>query len=116
MKPSSCKNKGRKFQQFIVSKLLDAFSQLQEDDISSRSMGASGTDILLSPYAKKFIPYSIECKHQETIKLYDWWEQTCNNSEKLTNPLLILRKNRKPALVVIDLENFLQLLKLQKDD
>lgn len=112
MKTSSCKAKGRKFQNDIVSELLKTFQGvLEEDDITSRSMGCQGTDILLSPQAKKYINYSIEAKNQETIKLYDWWEQTVKNTSQDTKPLLILRKNRKPPLVVMDLNEFLDILK-----
>ena len=62
MKPSSAKAKGRLMQQQLMRALLAKFPQLEKDDITSRSMGANGSDLLLSPAARKLIPYDFECK------------------------------------------------------
>ena len=35
------------------------------DDIVSRTMGLSGSDIVLSPQAQEAIPFNIECKRHE---------------------------------------------------
>ena len=70
MKTSSGKAKGRRLQNKIRDVLLEHFSeQLEPDDIRSQIMGMSGEDIVLSPAARKIIPYSFECKNQEKLKL-----------------------------------------------
>ena len=64
MRPSSCKAKGRRFQQQIAADILAAFPNLGEDDVRSTSMGASGEDIQLSTSARTLFPYSVEAKNQ----------------------------------------------------
>jgi len=63
IKTSSAKAKGRKFQQSIRDRILEAFAdELEKDDVLSTSMGASGVDIQLSPLAQKVFPISVEAK------------------------------------------------------
>jgi hypothetical protein len=65
------------------------------DDVVSRTMGNSGSDIILSPEIKKIIPFEIECKNHSdgtwsgTYK--SSFEQTFNREQV---PLLIRRKSR----------------------
>ena len=56
--PKSSKAKGRKLQNFVRDQLRVAFPCLEEDDVKSQTMGMPGEDIVLSPAARKQIPYS----------------------------------------------------------
>ncbi len=49
--------------------ILENFKQLEPDDVVSTLMGDSGTDIKLSPAARKLFPYSPECKNQEKMNV-----------------------------------------------
>ena len=71
MKTRSAKNKGKRLQNSVRDILLETFTQLEEDDIKSTTMGESGEDIQLSPAARKLIPYAIECKNQEKINIWE---------------------------------------------
>ena len=51
MKPQSAKAKGRKLQQGICNLIVSSFPELNADDVLSRSSGAGGVDIMLSPLA-----------------------------------------------------------------
>ena len=69
---SSCKAKGRRFQQGVCAALLEVGKQhgLVADDIKSTSMGVSGLDVLLSPAAKRALgDLAIECKNVETLNV-----------------------------------------------
>ena len=66
MKPRSAKNKGRRLQNFVRDLLRKTFPKLEDDDIKSQTMGMPGEDIVLSPAAKRAIPYSFECKNCPT--------------------------------------------------
>ena len=55
--PRSSKAKGRKLQNMMRDALRDAFPLLEEDDIKSQTMGMTGEDIVLSPAARKSIPF-----------------------------------------------------------
>ena len=110
MKTSSAKAKGRVLQQRVRDLILEAFPQLEADDVRSTGMGQSGADIQLSPAAQKLFSYAVECKNQERLSLWDSYDQACSNSGNL-EPLLVVKKNRRKPLAVIDLEKFIELLK-----
>ena len=110
MKPQSAKAKGRKLQQWVRDILLEAFPSLEPDDVRSTSMGAGGEDVQLSPAARRLFPYSVECKSVEKLNVWGAYEQAEANSGE-HEPILIMKKNRKKPLVVMDAEAFVNLLK-----
>ena len=110
VKPSSAKAKGRVLQQKVRDLILEAFPQLEPDDVRSTGMGQSGADIQLSPAAQKLFTFAVECKNQERVSLWDSYDQACSNAGKL-EPLLIIKKNKRKPLAIIDLEKFMELIK-----
>ena len=110
MKTRSAKNKGKRLQNTVREVLLEAFKSLEPDDIRSAIMGDSGEDIQLSPAARKIIPYSIECKNQEKLNIWSALEQAEDNSKEFT-PVLIFKRNRSKTYVVLEISDFLGLLK-----
>jgi hypothetical protein len=111
MKTASSKAKGRKLQQLVRDKILDAFPRLEPDDVKSTSMGASGEDIQLSPAARRWFPFSTECKSRATVSVYAWYQQAKTNSPTGMEPLLVIKQNNSKPLVVIDLDSFMELVK-----
>ena len=110
MKPQSAKAKGRKLQQWVRDVILESFPSLEADDVRSTSMGAGGEDVQLSPAARRLFPYSVECKSVEKLNVWGAYEQAEANSGE-HEPLLIMKKNRKKPLVVLDAEAFIDLIK-----
>jgi len=108
MKTASIKNKGRLLQKWVVYQILSRFSALTEDDVTSRSMGAGGEDVLLSPKARSKFPFSIECKNTQRINLYKFYEQAVQNSKDSHEPLLIVKSNGRKPLAVVDCEWFIR--------
>ena len=108
--PRSVKAKGRALQNTLRDKLRKAFPGLHEDDIKSQTMGMTGEDIILTPAARKKIPYSFECKNQERIQIWKFLEQTESNSGDYT-PILVVKKNRTKPYVVLDLDKWIDLVK-----
>jgi hypothetical protein len=111
VKPASAKNKGRAAQKQVRQHLIEVLG-IDPLDIESRSMGASGADLILSKAAREKFPYAVEVKNQERLNIWDAWKQSETNGQKegLT-PLLVIRRNRQKPLVVLDLEDFLCVLK-----
>lgn len=62
MKPASGKAKGRNHQKAVRECILRFYPELGPDDVVSRSMGARGEDLILSPAARRRLPVSFECK------------------------------------------------------
>ena len=111
MKTRSAKNKGKRLQNKVRDILLETFKEnLEPDDIKSAIMGDSGEDIQLSPAARKLIPYSIECKNQEKLNIWGALEQAEKNSGD-SKPVLIFKRNRSKTYVVLEIEDFIDLIK-----
>tara|TARA_B100000029_G_scaffold495966_1_gene561629 strand:+ start:1544 stop:1885 length:342 start_codon:yes stop_codon:yes gene_type:complete len=110
MKPRSAKNKGKRLQNKVRDLILEKFnSKLEQDDVRSITMGDSGEDILLSPAARKVFPFSVECKAQERLSIWEALEQAESNSGNHT-PLLIFKRNRSKTYAVLEFDELLKLL------
>ena len=115
-KVKSSKAKGRRLQNFVRDALRYVFIEkwtklpkLEDDDIKSQTMGMCGEDIVLSPAAKKIIPYSFECKNKERLDLWKSLEQAEGNSQD-RNPCLVFKRNRSKVYVALEFEHFLELI------
>ena len=117
MKIKSAKAKGRNLQNLVRDKLRKIFVEewklfpkLENDDIKSQTMGMGGEDIVLSPTAKKLIPYSFECKNTERLNLWGSLQQCQDNCEDRT-PVLVFKKNRSKVYAVIEFDTLIKLIK-----
>ena len=108
--PRYSKTKGRKLQNLLRDLLRVAFPSLEEDDVKSQSMGMPGEDIVLSPAARKVIPYSFECKNVERLQFWSAVEQCEANCKENISPAIVIKKNRKDPMVAIPLDVFLGLV------
>ena len=109
MKTQSRKAKGRRLQQQFMQLLIEKLD-IDPEDIESRSMGAHGEDLIMSKAARNKFPYSIECKNQERMNIWSAWDQA-NNNKGIYEPLVVIKKNGVKPLVVLDAENFLDMIK-----
>jgi len=112
MKPSSAKNKGRLLQQWVRDQILSRFKSLDKDDVRSTSMGAGGEDIQLSPAVRKKLPISIEVKRRKAAlkTVYDFLDQAAHHGKG--EPVVFFRADRKPWVVMIDIEHYIELIKV----
>jgi hypothetical protein len=107
VRPQSAKAKGRRLQQYARDRFLAVFKMLGADDISSRSMGAAGEDLLLSPRARRFIPFSVECKNQEALNIWKALEQADRGDR---DPLLVFKRNHSDTYCALPFDALLDLL------
>jgi len=83
---------------------------LEDGDIRSTSMGASGVDVIMSPAAiKLFGPMAIECKNQEALNVTKIYFDHAAKYPKAVN-LLVHKRNNTSPLVTLTLKDFLSLL------
>ena len=108
MKTSSAKAKGRKLQQDVRDKITTLLKPwgIVAEDVKSTSMGAGGEDVQLSPFARSFLPISIECKRNKSFAVYKMYDQAVANGEDY-EPVLVIRGDHKKPLVVVDLDHYL---------
>ena len=109
IKTSSAKAKGRNLQKWVREKLIEELN-IHPEDIESRSMGAGGEDLIMARAAREKFPHSVECKNVEKLNVWEAYEQAktnCGNYE----PIVVMKKNHKKPLVVVDAEYFIGLFK-----
>ena len=106
MKTQSAKAKGRRLQQWVRNLLIEKLD-VHPEDVESRSMGAGGEDLIMARAARKKFPYSIECKNQERINIWNAYQQANTNSGKY-EPILFIKRNKHKPLVVVDAEHFIR--------
>ena len=107
MKTSSAKAKGRRLQQWFRDVLIEKLD-VHPEDIESRSMGAGGEDLIMARAARSKFPYSIECKNQESVNVWNAYEQAKENSGDY-EPIVVLKRNNTKPLVLIDADYFVRL-------
>ena len=117
MKISSSKAKGRRLQNYVRDILRRIFidewtkyPRLEPDDIKSQTMGMTGEDIVLSPRARGYIPYSFECKNVEKLNIWDSIKQ-CESNCGDRCPVLVFKRNGTDVYAVLKFENFVNLIK-----
>lgn len=76
-------------------------------------MGAGGEDVQLSPKAREFVSYTIECKNRKAIAVFKDYQQACGHKD--AEPLVILKQNQSMPLALVDARHFFDLLQKQKD-
>ena len=86
--------------------LLYTSDAADEEDIESRSMGAGGEDLIMARAARKKFPYSIECKNQEKLNIWEAYNQACDNAGHY-EPIVVIKRNNQKPLVLIDAEYFM---------
>ena len=109
MKTQSAKSKGRRLQQWIRDLLIEKL-EIHPEDIESRSMGAGGEDLIMARAARESFPYSVECKNQEKINIWESYKQAEDNSKDY-EPIVVLKRNNQKPLILVDAEYFVNLHK-----
>ena len=109
MKTQSAKAKGRNLQKWVVNKLIETFD-IHPEDIKSCSMGAGGEEVVMARAARERFPFSVECKNVEKLNVWDAYEQAKANSNGY-EPIVVMKKNHKKPLVVLDAEHFIEMVK-----
>lgn len=116
MKPHSAKAKGRRLQTAVAELILERFPELEQDDVRTAIMGESGEDLKFSPAARRLLGISVECKNVEKLNVWKSWEQCVTNAPDTVSPVLAIKRNRSPMLVVVELNFLLQLIRTANDD
>ena len=113
----AAKAKGRTLQNWVRDKLLALFCDhypefsITQEDIKSQTMGMLGEDIIITPHARKYHPFTYECKNTERLEMWKAIEQAeKNNSFKSYRSIIVFKKNRKEPHVAMSWDTFESLL------
>lgn len=110
MKPASARQKGKRLELKLASLLRS-----KGLDESARRMPLSGAMSHLPTDIYTRLPYSFECKNQERVQLWDWWEQARGQAHMARPPVLVISGNFRPILAVVEVDTLLDLLKIEQD-
>lgn len=61
------------------------------------------------------LPYSIECKAQERVELWSWWNQARDQARLGRPPVLVIGGADRPELAVVSLDTLLNLLSIEQE-
>ena len=113
MHNNSRKAKSRYLQNIVKDRVIRLF-KLPPGAVRTSNTGENGEDLkLLSLTAKRVFPYSTECSNTEQYKgIYKKFKQAKKHNHR--EPLLCVKKNREPALAIITLDHFFELI--ERDD
>ena len=102
------KNKGKGFE-LEVAKLIRQSGL----DKEARRRPLSGAEKMVRGHADiiTHLPFSIECKKQERMNFWDWWEQAESQSNMNYPPMVVFSSNFRPAIASLKLTDFLNILK-----
>jgi len=75
-------------------------------------MSGSGSGYMKGDVYNKH--FSVECKNQEKVSIWKFWDQTTAQVQALRPPALIISGNYRPILVVMDINDWLDLVKEAK--
>lgn len=107
MKTQSAKAKGRRLQQWFRDLLIEKLN-IHSEGIESRSMGAGGEDLIMARAARTKFPYSIECKNQEKVNIWESYKQAEENSKDY-EPIVVIKRNNHKPLVIVDADYFVRI-------
>jgi hypothetical protein len=85
-KPRSLKEKGRGFEFWTRRATAEAVG-FAPDCIQTRGQGATGWDLLAISALRKKFPFSVECKAQGGVRIYDAMKQARHNTPEGYMPL-----------------------------
>jgi len=111
MKTASAKSKGRKLQQYVRDSIINTFKKygVEAADVKSAGMGQGGEDVQLSPFARGFFPYSVECKSHKSMAIYNVYQQAASNCGQ-HEPLVVVKINNRKPLAVVDFNHYMLLV------
>lgn len=114
MKPSSAKNKGNRYENHLIEILRQQLDEKAQRTYGSGA-GLDKNDVVLPQF-----DIEIEAKNQKTLKILDWMEQTQSQQNKSGRTSVMVFRNPRKAefvesFVVMDLYDWIELVKKQKD-
>jgi len=109
MTPRGNKNKGAAGQKQVQKIILEQFPELEADDCRSNPMGNGGEDILLSPQARKLMPWNIEVKRKKKFSAARYMEQADGHGKH--ESVVFFREDHGPWYSIVTTEYLFKLLK-----
>lgn len=110
MKTASAKAKGNRLEKYVIQRMKDILGSY---GVEVKRVIMSGASDWWKGDVWSSLPVHIECKNQEKVSLWEWWEQTDGQAPVGKLPVLVIGKNfKREPLAVIKLEDLLFFMEL----
>lgn len=110
MKASGKRQKGARLERKIAHEIKRVLGIKAKRSFQSGAHWSYKSDI----YAPG-LNFSIEAKNQERIQIWKFWEQAESQRKPYSPPVLMVSSNHRPILAVMDLYDWLNLVKEKED-
>jgi hypothetical protein len=108
----SAKAKGKRAVEELRIKLLESSPTLQPTDIVKPVGTVPGADLILSPHALTYYPFTFEVKNQQKLNIWDSIKQSESHALNTNlTPVLVFKRNNTELYVTMKLEDWLKLVK-----
>lgn len=101
----SKKAKGRALEQWLAAELRRTGA-----DPNARAMPLSGAIAHFKSDIYTKLPYSFECKSQETTKVWTWYEQARTQTGLNETPVVVFKRNYSPPLALLSAADFINMV------
>lgn len=101
----SKKAKGKNLELWLASEL-----RRTKADSNARAMPGSGafTHFKSDIYTK--LPYSFECKSQETTKVWDWYSQANSQAGMMETPIVVFKRNYSEPMALLSARDLIGII------
>ena len=104
MKAAGKRHKGKRLE-LKFAKMLRAI------DSTAKRMVLSGADWAFRGDINTKLPYHFECKNQEKVRVWEWWDQCEQDCSMHKTPVLVFSGNYRPIMVTLKADDFIAILK-----
>lgn len=102
---ASKKQKGKALESWVASEL-----RRTKADPDARPMPLSGALTFFKGDIRTSLPYSFECKNQETTKVWSWYEQAKADASGIEKPIVIFKRNYSQPMALLSAEDLINLI------
>lgn len=104
--PQSRKAKGNRLEREVAK----AYRHYEIDETATRMPMSGAISHMKGDIHKRFdYEWVDECKQQERIQFWAWWEQAVSQTTGTQKPVLHISSNHRPVLSVIRMEDYMNL-------
>jgi hypothetical protein len=101
----SKKAKGKALEAWLASELRRSGA-----DKTAQPMPLSGALTFFKSDIRTSLPYSFECKNQETTSVWSWYEQAKRDATGIEKPIVIFKRNYSPPMALLSAEDLVQMI------
>jgi hypothetical protein len=110
IKPAGRRQKGGRLERKVAELLRQSGL-----DVKAKRSFQSGAQWAWKSDIYTDLEFALECKNQEKVKIWDFWEQAESQRKPFKDPVLMITSNYRPILAVMKIEDWINLVKKSRE-